>query len=63
MFSLLEPGTKIYPPKLYIYKGLLRYHLGLITPNSDNCFISVNNIKYSWKDGDGIIFDDTLNIG
>ena len=59
MFSLLEPGTKIYPHK-GPYKGLLRYHLGLITPNSDNCFISVNNIKYSWKDGDGIIFDDTF---
>tara|TARA_Y100000768_G_C23844705_1_gene617894 strand:+ start:216 stop:935 length:720 start_codon:yes stop_codon:yes gene_type:complete len=59
MFSLLEPGTKIHPHK-GPYKGLLRYHLGLITPNSDDCFISVNNIKYSWKDGDGIIFDDTF---
>ncbi len=59
MFSLLEPGTKIHPHH-GPYKGLIRYHLGLITPNSDNCFISVNNIKYSWKDGDGIIFDDTF---
>ena len=59
MISLLEPGTKIYPHK-GPYKGLLRYHLGLITPNSDDCFISVNDIKYSWKDGDGIIFDDTF---
>ena len=37
MFSLLEPGTKIYPHK-GPYKGLLRYHLGLITPNSEKIF-------------------------
>ncbi len=59
MFSVLLPGAKILPHR-GIYKGCLRYHLGLVTPNSDDCYISVNKIKYSWKDGEGILLDDTF---
>lgn len=59
MFSVLLPGAKILP-HCGIYKGCLRYHLGLITPNSDDCYISLNQIKYSWKDGEGILLDDTF---
>ena len=59
MFSVLAPGAKILPHK-GPYKGCLRYHLGLATPNSNECFISVNNIKYSWRDGKGILLDDTF---
>jgi beta-hydroxylase len=58
MFSVLSPGAYIKPHK-GPYKGCLRYHLGLSTPNSDDCYIVVDNIKYSWKDGEGIIIDDT----
>lgn len=59
MFSILEPGAKITihsGPS----KGVLRYHLGLSVPkDTENCFISVGNIKYSWKDGKGVLLDDT----
>ena len=59
MFSVLSPGAKI-PMHRGPYKGFLRYHLGILTPNSPDCFINVNDIKYSWKDGEGIVFDDTF---
>ena len=42
-----------------MYKGCLRFHLGLSTPNSDDCFIIINGEKYSWRDGEGILLDDT----
>lgn len=58
MFSVLSPGAYIKPHE-GPYKGCLRYHLGLSTPNSEDCYIVVNNIKYSWKDGEGVIIDDT----
>ena len=58
MISVLSPGAKIYPHS-GPFKGCLRYHLGLKTPNSDKCYISVNGKKYSWRDGKGILLDDT----
>ena len=41
------------------YAGSLRYHLGLITPNDDRCFIEVDGERYSWRDGEGVMFDET----
>ncbi|AWB67631.1 aspartyl/asparaginyl beta-hydroxylase domain-containing protein [Saccharobesus litoralis] len=38
----------------------LRYHLGLNTPNSDECFISVDGEKQSWRDGKHFMFDETF---
>ena len=37
----------------------LRYHLGLKTPNDDNCFINVDGQMYSWRDGEAMLFDET----
>ncbi|TBR38263.1 aspartyl/asparaginyl beta-hydroxylase domain-containing protein [Marinomonas agarivorans] len=37
----------------------LRYHLGLETPNSDDCFINVDGQAYSWRDGEDLLFDET----
>jgi beta-hydroxylase len=37
----------------------LRYHLGLSTPNSDDCFINVDGTPYSWRDGQCVMFDET----
>jgi beta-hydroxylase len=58
MFSWLDPGT-IIP----LHKGpsntCVRYHLGLDTPNDDNCKITVDGIHYSWRDGKAVFFDDT----
>ncbi len=58
MFSILEPHVKI-PPHTGKCSGILRYHLGLLVPAADGCFIEVNGEKYFWKEGEGIIFNDT----
>ena len=59
MFSILPPN-KILSPHYGPCKGVLRYHLALITPkDTSKCFINVNNIKYNWSEGDDVMFDDT----
>ena len=42
------------------YAGSIRYHLGLQTPNSDACFIEVDQERYSWRDGEATLFDETF---
>jgi beta-hydroxylase len=37
----------------------LRYHLGLSTPNSDDCRIFVDGQIYAWRDGEDVMFDET----
>jgi beta-hydroxylase len=59
MFALLEPGAKLNPHR-DPFAGSLRYHLGLITPNSDACFIEVDGEKLVWHDGAPIMFDETF---
>ena len=46
-------------PKLDPYAGSLRYHLGLVTPNDDACYIDVDGERHSWRDGQGVVFDET----
>jgi beta-hydroxylase len=57
MFSILEPGSKIKSHS-GPFKGCIRYHLGLNCP--DDAFIIVDGIKYTWKNGEDILFDDTF---
>jgi len=59
MFSII-PGGKEIPPHRGLFKGVLRYHLGLKTPRSEGCYILVGGEKYSWKEGEGVLFDDTF---
>jgi beta-hydroxylase len=59
MFAELPPGGKLNPHR-DPYAGSLRYHLGLITPNDDRCFIDVDGQRYSWRDGRGVVFDETF---
>jgi beta-hydroxylase len=56
MFSILEPGSKI-KEHCGVFKGCIRYHLGLNCPKESN--IIVDGIKYNWKNGKDILFDDT----
>ena len=58
MFAELPPGGQLNPHR-DPFAGSLRYHLGLMTPNDDNCFISVDGIRKSWRDGQGFVFDET----
>ena len=60
MFSVLHSG-KVLPEHCGPYKGVVRYHLGLITPKDNtHCLLTVNGIKYRWKEGEDIMFDDTF---
>ncbi len=58
MFTLLPPGSCLVRHR-DPFAGSLRYHLGLSTPNSDDCFIEVDNEVYSWRDGEDVLFDET----
>ncbi len=59
MFALLPPGGKLNPHR-DPFAGSLRYHLGLVTPNSDACRIFVDGEPYVWRDGEDVVFDETL---
>ena len=59
MFALLPPGGKLNPHR-DPFAGSLRYHLGLVTPNSDDCRIFVDGEAYSWRDGKDVLFDETF---
>jgi len=59
MFAELPHGAKLNPHR-DPFAGSMRYHLGLATPNDDRCFIEVDGQRYSWRDGQGVIFDETF---
>lgn len=56
----------VLPPDGYLgahrdpYAGSLRYHLGLLTPNDDQCSITVDGQVHSWRDGEDVVFDETF---
>lgn len=58
MLTVLPPGSKL-TRHLDPAACSLRYHLGLQTPNSDDCFINIDGQPYSWRDGDVLLFDET----
>ena len=58
MFALLPPGGRLNPHR-DPFAGSLRYHLGLVTPNSDVCRIFIDGEPYAWKDGEDIVIDET----
>jgi beta-hydroxylase len=58
MFSILPVGSKL-TRHLDPVACSFRYHLGLKTPNDDRCFINVDGVNYSWRDGEDFIFDET----
>jgi ornithine lipid ester-linked acyl 2-hydroxylase len=61
MFSILSPRKHILDHR-GPYKGVLRYHLGLIVPrDASACRIRVGDEIRHWRDGESMIFDDTFN--
>lgn len=58
MFALLPPGARLVAHR-DPFAGSLRYHLGLSTPNSEECRIVVDGQLYFWKDGEPVVFDET----
>ena len=59
MFALLPPGGKLGKHR-DPFAGSLRYHLGLATPNSEDCRIFVDGQPYHWRDGEAVMFDETF---
>jgi beta-hydroxylase len=59
MFSILGPQKHI-PPHNGFYKGVYRYHLGLIIPKEGECYIVNGGQRYDWKEGEDVLFDDTF---
>jgi len=58
-FSVLEPGKHL-PDHRGTYKGVIRYHLGLLVPEpASQCRIRVGTEFRSWHEGESLIFDDT----
>jgi beta-hydroxylase len=58
MFALMPPRSHVGKHR-DPFAGSLRYHLGLATPNSDDCRIFIDGTPYSWRDGQDIVFDET----
>lgn len=61
MFSILSPHKHINHHR-GPYKGVLRYHLGLIVPeDAEACRIRVGDDVRHWEAGRSMIFDDTYD--
>lgn len=58
-FSILTPGKHI-PEHRGLYKGFIRYHLGVKIPEPNTqCGIKVDGETRHWEEGESLIFDDT----
>jgi beta-hydroxylase len=58
MFTVLPPGARLgrhHDP----VASSLRYHLGLLTPNSDQCALTLDGVNHVWRDGEELLFDQT----
>ncbi len=61
MISILSPRKHILDHR-GPYKGVLRYHLGLVVPkDAEACRIRVGDDIRHWQEGRSLIFDDTFN--
>jgi aspartate beta-hydroxylase len=57
-FSILDPGKSV-PQHEGPYLGYLRYHLGVRVPKQNPPKLIVNGKEYVWKEGEGVLFDDS----
>ena len=58
-FSILKPGKHI-PEHRGVFKGILRYHLGLKVPESrKNCWFRIDNSMTHWEEVKSLLFDVT----
>lgn len=58
MIAVLPPGAVLKPHR-DPFAGSIRYHLGLATPNSEDCHIVVDGERHAWRDGEDVLFDET----
>lgn len=57
LFSILDPGHHIVPHRGY-FKGILRYHLGVVVPSPRDARLVCGGQAYHWHEGEGVLFDD-----
>ncbi|NEO04187.1 MAG: aspartyl/asparaginyl beta-hydroxylase domain-containing protein [Moorea sp. SIO1F2] len=57
-FSILDPGKSI-PLHTSPSRYYLRYHLGLKVPKHNPPILKIKDCEYSWKEGEGVLFDDS----
>lgn len=62
MFTVLEPHSRLGKHR-DPFAGTLRYHLGLSTPNSDDCRLLLDGQLLSWRDGQDLLFDSSYVHG
>jgi beta-hydroxylase len=58
LFTVLPPGGRIGRHHDPIASSL-RYHLGLLTPNSPKCSLTLDGAGHPWFDGEELLFDQT----
>jgi hypothetical protein len=60
--SILDPKIEI-PQHIGYFKGLLRYQICIETDDNDpdKPYIVCGGHKYTWKTGEGVLFDDMFN--
>jgi beta-hydroxylase len=56
-FSVLPPRTRL-PPHVGVYRGILRYHLGLIVPDVERCGLRIGDQVLRWREGEDFVFCD-----
>ena len=57
--SVLQDGVHI-PIHVGYYKGIMRYMIPIVVPKDrENVFLCVNELKYFWTEGVGVLWDDT----
>ena len=57
--SVLQDGVHI-PIHVGYYKGIMRYMIPVVVPKDrENVFLCINELKYCWTEGVGILWDDT----
>jgi hypothetical protein len=60
VISILQEGVRI-PIHVGYYKGIMRYMMPLIVPKDRyNVFLCVNEKKYNWTEGVGVLWDDNF---
>ncbi len=61
LFSIFSPHKRI-PAHRGPYKGVLRYHLGVVVPEpAEACGIRVGDQTRHWREGESLIFDDAFD--
>ncbi|MER5969540.1 aspartyl/asparaginyl beta-hydroxylase domain-containing protein [Streptomyces sp. NPDC002055] len=59
IIAILEPGVTLKAHE-GPYAGILRYHLPLTVPENNPPRLRVDREMHTWKEGEGILIDDTF---